>query len=263
MHFYPHHIGDYQRDTGHLSVLEHGAYRLLMDAYYVTERPLPADKNALCRIVRAMTKLERDAVAAVAQEFFIDAGDGTLRHKRIESELAEYHANAEKNRINGRLGGRPKKNPDGNPNKTQEKPSGFHLGFPNGTQPITQTKANQEPRTKNQLPPSPLKGEGAQAPDGELLKLDIDDSPPSPKPKPEKLTDPEWIASLGKLPAYEGIDVSREVSRCEVWCQLNQKKFSRRRVVSWLNRTEKPILNGGYGRQPVTNHQPPRQHDSI
>ena len=31
--FYP---GDYGRDTGHLSLIEHGAYRTLMDHYYAT-----------------------------------------------------------------------------------------------------------------------------------------------------------------------------------------------------------------------------------
>ena len=88
MHHYPLHIGDYNRDTGHLSVVEHGVYRLLMDAYYVTERPLPADLNALCRLVRAMTKPERDAVGSVAKQFFAEV-DGVLRHKRIDAEIAE------------------------------------------------------------------------------------------------------------------------------------------------------------------------------
>lgn len=104
MHHYPLHIGDYNRDTGHLSVVEHGVYRLLMDAYYVTERPLPADLNALCRLVRAMTKPERDAVGSVAKQFFAEV-DGVLRHKRIDAEIAEYHARSEVAAEKGRKSG--------------------------------------------------------------------------------------------------------------------------------------------------------------
>ena len=36
MIFYKRYLGDYQRDTGHLSMLEHGAYTLLLDAFYAT-----------------------------------------------------------------------------------------------------------------------------------------------------------------------------------------------------------------------------------
>ena len=34
MHFYKFHIGDYAKDTGHLTLLEHGVYRSLMDWSY-------------------------------------------------------------------------------------------------------------------------------------------------------------------------------------------------------------------------------------
>ena len=41
MHYYQFHCGDYARDTGHLSAAEHGAYRLMLDWYYINERPIP------------------------------------------------------------------------------------------------------------------------------------------------------------------------------------------------------------------------------
>jgi uncharacterized protein YdaU (DUF1376 family) len=91
MHYYQHHVGDYQRDTSSLSILEHGAYRLLMDEYYVTERPLPADAVSLWRICGAMGRVERLAVSFVAERFFQLDG-GVLRHKRIDQEIAEYQA---------------------------------------------------------------------------------------------------------------------------------------------------------------------------
>jgi uncharacterized protein YdaU (DUF1376 family) len=45
MHHYQHHIGDYRRDTMHLTLLEHGVYRQLIDLYYLQEKPL--DANAM------------------------------------------------------------------------------------------------------------------------------------------------------------------------------------------------------------------------
>ncbi len=54
MNYYERHIGDYARDTGYLSVLEHGIYCLLLDRYYATEQPIPANKAH--RIARAHSK---------------------------------------------------------------------------------------------------------------------------------------------------------------------------------------------------------------
>lgn len=55
--------------------------------------------------------------------------------------------------------------------------------------------------------------------------------------------DAEWIQSLKSNPAFQGIDVPVQVAKCQLWCSTNGKSFSRRRVVNWLNRVEKP-LNG-------------------
>ena len=37
MNYYKFNVGDYSAATRHLSMLEHGAYRLLLDVYYTTE----------------------------------------------------------------------------------------------------------------------------------------------------------------------------------------------------------------------------------
>jgi len=42
LHYYTFNIGDYRRDTGHLSLLEHGIYRQLIDSYYLSEKPIAA-----------------------------------------------------------------------------------------------------------------------------------------------------------------------------------------------------------------------------
>lgn len=96
MNFYKHYIGDFQRDTGHLSLTERGAYLALMHHYYATELPLPKEHSALCRIAGAFTKAEQDAVKAVMR-FFIEVDSG-LMHPRIEAELEKAGKRADTNR---------------------------------------------------------------------------------------------------------------------------------------------------------------------
>lgn len=89
MNYYEHHLGDYLRDTAHLSMLEDGAYRRLIDAYYIREAPLPAELRDVFRLVRAQSKQDREAVEVVLREFFTQTPDG-WRHGRCEREIASY-----------------------------------------------------------------------------------------------------------------------------------------------------------------------------
>lgn len=45
-------IGDYLRDTGTLTLAQHGAYMLMLLEFYATERPLPTGRRL--RLVRGM-----------------------------------------------------------------------------------------------------------------------------------------------------------------------------------------------------------------
>lgn len=96
MNYYKHYIGDFQRDTSHLSLTERGAYLALIHHYYATEKPLPSDHNALCRIAGAMSKQERDAVK-VAMRFFTKMESG-LVHARIEAEIEKAGKRSDTNR---------------------------------------------------------------------------------------------------------------------------------------------------------------------
>lgn len=95
MNFFKLYIGDYQRDTAHLSIAEHGAYVLMLQHYYATEKPLPKGK-ALHRMLRAQDKRERDAIDAIAQEFWSDTPDG-LVNERADEEITKANAQAETN----------------------------------------------------------------------------------------------------------------------------------------------------------------------
>lgn len=98
MNFFKLYIGDYQRDTAHLSVTEHGAYLLMLQHYYATEKPLPKGK-ALHRMLRAQEKSERDAIDAVVIGFWQETDVG-LVNERADVEITKAAAQGE---TNGRI----------------------------------------------------------------------------------------------------------------------------------------------------------------
>lgn len=108
MNYYSHHIGDYRRDTVHLSMLEHGAYRQLIDWYYLEETPIPKKTEVVFRRLCARTEDEKTAIQTVLNEFFNDTENGWV-HARCDREIRDYQGKADRARNNGKLGGRPKK----------------------------------------------------------------------------------------------------------------------------------------------------------
>lgn len=97
MNYYEHHLGDYLRDTAHLSMIEDGAYRRLIDAYYTRKSNLPLDFSQISRLVRAKSGAEKRAVKVVLNEFFIEQKDG-WHHKRCAEEIAKFERRVEKAR---------------------------------------------------------------------------------------------------------------------------------------------------------------------
>lgn len=136
MNYYERHLGDYARDTAHLTLIEHGAYSVLLDRYYTTEEGIPADQAH--RVARARSKEEKQAVDTVLSEFF-DLVDGVWIKGRVQEEIIKAQTKIKAAKENGKRGGRPRNNPD----ETKEKPTGLFLGSENKTQ----EKAHQTPDT--------------------------------------------------------------------------------------------------------------------
>lgn len=105
VNFFKLYIGDYQRDTGALTLAEHGAYMLMLQHFYATERPLPTGKE-LHRLLRAESAAERKAINSVSSMFWTTTDEG-LVNKRSMRELERDAHNRDMNAINGRKGGRP------------------------------------------------------------------------------------------------------------------------------------------------------------
>lgn len=89
MNYFELHIGDYSAATAHLSWDEDLAYRRLISAYYHHERPIPADVKAACRLIRAATAAQRQAVSTVLNEFFVLRDDG-WHQRRCDEEIARF-----------------------------------------------------------------------------------------------------------------------------------------------------------------------------
>lgn len=147
MNYYERHLGDYARDAGHLTMLEHGAYTLLLDRYYTTEQGIPADQAH--RICRARTRDEKEAVDTVLAEFFT-LESGVWVNGRASREVTKMQAKVKVAQENGKRGGRPK--------RTEPEPD----GNPPGSESVTQTKAHQTPVTSN-TPISPQGGKKSAA----------------------------------------------------------------------------------------------------
>lgn len=95
MHYYNRNLGDYAKKAGRLSMLQHGAYTLLLDACYDRER-FPTLDEAI-EWTWASTAIEIEAVEFVLRKFFV-LENGVYVQKRVEQELNEYREKAETNR---------------------------------------------------------------------------------------------------------------------------------------------------------------------
>lgn len=91
MNHYPHHIGDFNNATRHLTRVERALYRDLIELYYDTETALQAtDFDKLARRI-CCTDDEKAALRDVLNEFFVRDGD-VYTNSRCDKEIARYHS---------------------------------------------------------------------------------------------------------------------------------------------------------------------------
>jgi uncharacterized protein YdaU (DUF1376 family) len=101
MHYYKRNIGDYSIKAGKLTMLQHGAYTLIMDCCYDREQ-FPTREQAI-EWTWAVSDEEIAAVEFVLSRFFTLEGEHYVQ-KRIAEELGAYHDRAainKKNRAKG------------------------------------------------------------------------------------------------------------------------------------------------------------------
>ena len=92
MHYYQFNIGDYASHTRHLSDLEDLAYRRLLDAYYLQERPLNECSTSVARQINM--RANEEAVKTILNEFF-ELTEGGWIHHRADREIEKYRSKVE------------------------------------------------------------------------------------------------------------------------------------------------------------------------
>lgn len=227
MNFYPHHIGDYSKDTSHLSMVEDGAYRRLMDICYATEKPLPLEPRAVYRLARATSTTERKAVDTVLSEFFERREDG-WHQKRIDEELDRAHAKSDKARQSAglRWQSERKANADANAMPTHEiRMANAMLTTTNNQEPITNIQKEHQHQTS---------GNGKNGGAGVVVVIPLLNKRTWTPP-------PDFLQELeAAYPAVDGPATLREI---RAWCIANPDRCKpegevRRFINGWFERTQ-------------------------
>ena len=136
MHYYQFNIGDYVSHTRHLSPIEDIAYRRLLDAYYLSERPL---NSGIAAVARQIGLKEYEAeVHDVLHEFFKLTEEGFIGwiNTRADKEIAHFKGKIEQASRAGKASAERRFNS----RSTDVQPTNNH-------KPIT---INQEPLLKKQ-----------------------------------------------------------------------------------------------------------------
>lgn len=146
MIYYSHHIGDYRRDTAHLSLLEHGIYRQLLDFYYLNEEPITLDHAKLMRSLCVRTAEEKEALANVLNDFFTKTENGYIQGK-CDSIIAKYHGKSVKASESAKI-----RWANANKDKTQSDATHMRTHSDGSANQITKEPKNQI-KTKSITPP--------------------------------------------------------------------------------------------------------------
>ena len=171
MHYYKFNIGDFDKSTRHLSIIERGLFRDILDLYIKNEKPVTDNLKKLERLLCVKSKAEKEALQNILDDFFVLTDDGYYS-EYCQSILNDTTDRVEASRENGKKGGRPSKQsqnetkangnqdenqskPSENLEKTQDKPSN------NLDESYPSTQLPNNPSTHNpntQTPPNPQGG---------------------------------------------------------------------------------------------------------
>lgn len=156
MHSYQHNIKTFNNATRHLTRVERSLYRDLIELYYDTEQPLPADDfDRLARRVLAVSEEEKAALQYVLDEFFVKTGN-VYSHDYCDETIEKFHtattakakagkasAEARKKKAASRKAGRS--------DKQEQDLTDDEQALNDSSTDEQRNPTNQKPETRNQL----------------------------------------------------------------------------------------------------------------
>ena len=201
MHYYQFNIGDYVSHTRHLSPIEDIAYRRLLDAYYLSERPLNSGITSVARQI-GMKEYEEE-VGLVLQEFFLLTELGWVSH-RADKEIAHFHSKIEQASKAGKASAQRRLNA----RSTDVQPTNNHKPITNNQEPIY-----IEPTV---LVPSPKVERTPSAPISEIVEM--------------------FNTKLPQLPRCEVLNDSRKKAISARWRDVvAEQKFTKEQGLEWFS----------------------------
>jgi uncharacterized protein YdaU (DUF1376 family) len=145
MHYYQFNIGDYVSHTRHLSPIEDIAYRRLLDAYYLSERPL---NSGIAVVARQIGLKEHEAeVNEVLQEFFKLTEDGWI-NTRADKEIAHFKGKIEQASRAGKASAERRSNS----RSTDVQPTNNQEPITNNQEPIKEYICSPEGELDSKIP---------------------------------------------------------------------------------------------------------------
>ncbi|HBN16156.1 MAG TPA: hypothetical protein DD407_14045 [Pseudohongiella sp.] len=228
MHHYAFNVGDYRKDTGHLTLLEHGIYRMLIDSYYVNEGPLDADDTKLMRTHCIRTPDEQQAYRNVIDDFF-ELDDGVYRHAGCDKVLAKIFEKSAKARESAERrwakkskASKPSRKPDdANAMRTHSEGNADGM-LPNTHNPIPIKDNSNELSTSEKKISDPHPGDIKLA---EFIYAGVLDATPKAK-KPDLH---KWADTIRLMRERDKLEL-REIA--EVFSWANKHQFWRLNILS-------------------------------
>ena len=140
MHYYQFNIGDYTSHTRGLSLMEDLAYRRMLDAYYVAERPFNGCSTTVAREIGMSEYL--DEVDYVLGKFFTKNSENQWVNKRVEQEIEKFQKKKNAAKSAGKASAQKRAQRPFNDRSTDVQPTNNH-------KPITNKEKNKQ-KKKNE-----------------------------------------------------------------------------------------------------------------
>lgn len=154
----PLYVGDYLRDTGHLTGTEHGAYLLLLMQAWTRGGSLPADDERL-RLMAKLDRKEWSKARGAVLAFFVRSGD-EMRNPRLDREISRARSTSEE-RSRAGASGAQKRWKKADERIANAMANGMANAMATPSQNDAQSQSQSHPHTREDTPkPPPQSGGG-------------------------------------------------------------------------------------------------------